>query len=140
MGVLEPFAKDLVLWKDGEGEWRCTDGICPHRLAPLARGRVTENGELMCRFHGWCFKAWSGTTLSQCLSFLSPWLGQCRTILFTPFGWGCFSKSFGIICMHRRTCRWPCVIIFWINTQFFRVCSLQGRWHVCESSNGSWGF
>ncbi|CAK9095541.1 unnamed protein product [Durusdinium trenchii] len=48
--------KDLVLWKDGEGEWRCTDGICPHRLAPLARGRVTENGELMCRFHGWCFK------------------------------------------------------------------------------------
>lgn len=49
--------KDLVLWKDGpDGDWRCTSGICPHRLAPLAHGRVNSNGELMCRFHGWCFK------------------------------------------------------------------------------------
>ncbi|CAJ1367117.1 unnamed protein product, partial [Effrenium voratum] len=47
--------RDLVLWKDDSGEWVCTGGICPHRLAPLARGRV-QNGQLMCRFHGWCFK------------------------------------------------------------------------------------
>ena len=47
--------RDLVLWKDGAGEWRCTDGICPHRLAPLAHGRVTPDGQLMCRFHGWTF-------------------------------------------------------------------------------------
>lgn len=48
--------KDLVLWKDGDGEWRCNSGICPHRLAPLAHGRVNSDGQLMCRFHGWCFK------------------------------------------------------------------------------------
>ncbi|CAE7519375.1 PAO [Symbiodinium pilosum] len=47
--------RDLVLWKDSAGKWRCTDGICPHRLAPLAHGRVTSEGQLMCRFHGWTF-------------------------------------------------------------------------------------
>ena len=54
----EPFkllGRDLVLWKDGDGEWRCADGICPHRLAPLAHGRVTPDGQLMCRYHGWTF-------------------------------------------------------------------------------------
>ena len=48
--------RDLVLWKDAGDHWVCTGGICPHRLAPLAHGRVNEKGELMCRFHGWCFK------------------------------------------------------------------------------------
>jgi len=47
--------KDLVLWRDSGGSWRCSAGICPHRLAPLARGRVNQDGSLMCRFHGWCF-------------------------------------------------------------------------------------
>ena len=47
--------RDLILWKDDAGEWRCTDGICPHRLAPLAHGRVNSDGQLMCRFHGWTF-------------------------------------------------------------------------------------
>jgi len=47
--------RDLVLWQDGSAEWRCTEGICPHRLAPLAHGRVTPQGQLMCRFHGWTF-------------------------------------------------------------------------------------
>ena len=54
--ALKLLNKDLVLWKDADGKWRCTSGICPHRLAPLAHGRVNANGELMCRFHGWCFK------------------------------------------------------------------------------------
>lgn len=50
--------KEMVLWRDGSGDdsWRCSSGICPHRLAPLAKGRVNEDGQLMCRFHGWCFK------------------------------------------------------------------------------------
>jgi hypothetical protein len=36
-----PHAKELlgvrlVLWKDGEGRWRCFEDKCPHRLAPLS--------------------------------------------------------------------------------------------------------
>ena len=43
--------KHLVLWKSADG-WACVEDACPHRLAPLSTGRVTEEGTLMCRFHG----------------------------------------------------------------------------------------
>eukprot|EP00442_Polarella_glacialis_P045579 CAMPEP_0115062222 /NCGR_PEP_ID=MMETSP0227-20121206/8422_1 /TAXON_ID=89957 /ORGANISM="Polarella glacialis, Strain CCMP 1383" /LENGTH=629 /DNA_ID=CAMNT_0002447569 /DNA_START=47 /DNA_END=1936 /DNA_ORIENTATION=- len=57
---LKLLGKDLVLFRDLSSTWRCTGGICPHRLAPLAKGRVNEQGQLMCRFHGWCFEGKSG--------------------------------------------------------------------------------
>ncbi|KAK9909088.1 hypothetical protein WJX75_006990 [Coccomyxa subellipsoidea] len=46
----------LVLWKDGEGRWRCFEDKCPHRLAPLSEGRIEpSDGTLMCSYHGWRF-------------------------------------------------------------------------------------
>lgn len=45
----------LVVWKDGQGEWRVFEDRCPHRAAPLSEGRVEEDGTLMCAYHAWRF-------------------------------------------------------------------------------------
>lgn len=29
--AIKLLGKDLVLWKDGDSEWRCFDDVCPHR-------------------------------------------------------------------------------------------------------------
>ncbi|CAN1354395.1 Pheophorbide a oxygenase, chloroplastic [Linum perenne] len=48
--------RDLVLWFDPvKQEWVAFDDKCPHRLAPLSEGRIDENGELQCSYHGWSF-------------------------------------------------------------------------------------
>lgn len=47
--------KQLVVWRDGSGTWRCFEDMCPHRLAPLSEGRVEPNGNLSCSYHGWQF-------------------------------------------------------------------------------------
>ncbi|KAK6936123.1 Rieske [2Fe-2S] iron-sulfur domain [Dillenia turbinata] len=47
---------DLVLWKDpNSGDWVAFDDKCPHRLAPLSEGRIDEEGNLQCSYHGWSF-------------------------------------------------------------------------------------
>ncbi|WP_245927545.1 Rieske 2Fe-2S domain-containing protein [Aphanothece hegewaldii] len=48
--------QDLVLWKDGTGQWRCFEDACPHRLAPLSEGRVEADGTLLCAYHAWRFE------------------------------------------------------------------------------------
>ena len=54
--------KDLVVWWDRKGEsWQVWDDKCPHRLAPLSEGRIDENGELQCSYHGWTFAPCSGS-------------------------------------------------------------------------------
>ncbi|CAL8461986.1 g1517 [Coccomyxa elongata] len=53
---VELLSQRLVLWCDGEGEWRCFQDKCPHRLAPLSEGRIEpSDGTLMCSYHGWRF-------------------------------------------------------------------------------------
>jgi nitrite reductase/ring-hydroxylating ferredoxin subunit len=49
------FGRQLVLWRDGDGTWRCFADACPHRLAPLSEGKVT-GGQLLCSYHGWSFE------------------------------------------------------------------------------------
>uniref|UniRef100_A0A0D6R5K1 Rieske domain-containing protein n=1 Tax=Araucaria cunninghamii TaxID=56994 RepID=A0A0D6R5K1_ARACU len=47
---------DIVVWWDKEEQgWRVFDDSCPHRRAPLSEGRIDENGDLQCSYHGWCF-------------------------------------------------------------------------------------
>jgi len=46
----------LVAFKDKAGDWVVLEDVCPHRLAPLSDGRLTEERELMCSYHG----AWQG--------------------------------------------------------------------------------
>ncbi len=47
--------KKLVIWRDKHQKWVVMDDVCPHKLAQLSNGSINENGNLMCRHHGWCF-------------------------------------------------------------------------------------
>ncbi|OVA19482.1 Pheophorbide a oxygenase [Macleaya cordata] len=48
--------REIVLWKDrSTGDWIAFDDKCPHRLAPLSEGRIDEDGNLQCSYHGWSF-------------------------------------------------------------------------------------
>lgn len=61
--VSNPFSikickKDFVVWKSSDSDkWCVQDDICPHRLAPLSRGRVNEDGCIECPYHGWSFNS-----------------------------------------------------------------------------------
>ena len=53
--AMQLLGKDIVLWRDGSGKWRCFEDFCPHRLAPLSEGRVEADGTLLCAYHAWRF-------------------------------------------------------------------------------------
>lgn len=53
---IQLLGREFVVWRDVEGEWRCFEDVCPHRLAPLSEGRIEpSDGSLMCSYHGWRF-------------------------------------------------------------------------------------
>eukprot|EP01026_Neomeris_dumetosa_P056729 TRINITY_DN51_c0_g1_i1.p1 TRINITY_DN51_c0_g1~~TRINITY_DN51_c0_g1_i1.p1 ORF type:complete len:509 (-),score=32.37 TRINITY_DN51_c0_g1_i1:646-2172(-) len=52
---LQLLGRDLVVWQDGERQWRCFEDKCPHRLVPLSEGRIETDGTLQCAYHGWRF-------------------------------------------------------------------------------------
>ncbi|KAK9098039.1 hypothetical protein Syun_025084 [Stephania yunnanensis] len=52
---LTVFDKQLVLYKDGAGVFRCHEDRCPHRLAKLSEGQLVD-GRLECLYHGWQFE------------------------------------------------------------------------------------
>ncbi|CAA0814990.1 Protein TIC 55- chloroplastic [Striga hermonthica] len=52
---LTVFDKQIVLYRDGNGELRCYEDRCPHRLAKLSEGQLTD-GRLECLYHGWQFE------------------------------------------------------------------------------------
>lgn len=57
--------QQVVFWKDKvAGEWRCMADRCPHRLVPLSEGRVLDNGEIECPYHGWTFQGNTGECTS----------------------------------------------------------------------------
>jgi phenylpropionate dioxygenase-like ring-hydroxylating dioxygenase large terminal subunit len=61
-----------ALWRDASGRPAAVADACPHRNAPLSRGRVRPDGRLACAYHGWNFDAQgSGRSPSQ------PSLTQC---------------------------------------------------------------
>ncbi|MBD6620455.1 Rieske 2Fe-2S domain-containing protein [Komarekiella sp. 'clone 1'] len=48
--------RDIVIWWDRLAQsWRSFEDQCPHRLAPLSEGRITDDGLLECPYHGWAF-------------------------------------------------------------------------------------
>mmetsp|Transcript_28071 Transcript_28071/g.72193 ORF Transcript_28071/g.72193 Transcript_28071/m.72193 type:complete len:555 (+) Transcript_28071:218-1882(+) len=66
--------RDLVLWRDGQGQWNCMEDFCPHRLAPLSEGRVEADGQLLCAYHGWRFDSTGKCTdLPQAKQPVSEW-------------------------------------------------------------------
>ncbi|CAM6098455.1 unnamed protein product [Calypogeia fissa] len=53
--------RDIVMWWDRNGaQWQIFADVCPHRLAPLSEGRIDENGQLQCTYHGWTFAPSTG--------------------------------------------------------------------------------
>lgn len=64
--------RSYALFRDGAGKPALLSDACPHRLAPLSRGRVRPDGRLACGYHGWHFDAQgrgvspSQPTLSRC--------------------------------------------------------------------------
>ncbi|KAL3650940.1 Protein TIC 55, chloroplastic [Castilleja foliolosa] len=52
---LTVFDKQVVLYRDGNGELRCHEDRCPHRLAKLSEGQLFD-GRLECLYHGWQFE------------------------------------------------------------------------------------
>ncbi|KOP24545.1 (2Fe-2S)-binding protein [Hapalosiphon sp. MRB220] len=53
--AMQLLGKDIVLWRDASGQWRCFEDACPHRLVPLSEGRVEADGTLLCAYHAWRF-------------------------------------------------------------------------------------
>lgn len=49
--------EDFVLFRDGTGRAAALVDRCPHRFAPLSRGRISDDGRLVCPYHGWNFDA-----------------------------------------------------------------------------------
>jgi phenylpropionate dioxygenase-like ring-hydroxylating dioxygenase large terminal subunit len=72
--------RELVVWKDGEGQWRVFDDSCPHRKVALSEGRKEADGTLACAYHGWRFDG-------ACALFLVHW----RDLIG---GDGCFHACF----------------------------------------------
>ncbi len=59
LSAREPLSRQLhgvqlVVFRDGAGRPAALHDRCPHRHAPLSRGKVC-NGELACPYHGWRF-------------------------------------------------------------------------------------
>lgn len=51
---VELFGEPIVLWYDHQHKaWSAMLDQCPHRLAPLSEGRVDEEGQIECPYHGW---------------------------------------------------------------------------------------
>jgi 3-ketosteroid 9alpha-monooxygenase subunit A len=51
------FDRDLVLWRDRDGEAHLNDAYCPHLGAHLGHGGTVDGCQLTCPFHGWKFDA-----------------------------------------------------------------------------------
>ena len=54
--------KRYVVWRKPKlgpeekvNHWSVSIDVCPHRLAPLTEGRIEDDGDLMCSYHGWEF-------------------------------------------------------------------------------------
>jgi phenylpropionate dioxygenase-like ring-hydroxylating dioxygenase large terminal subunit len=75
--------QDLVIWQEPSTQtWRVMEDKCPHRLARLSEGRVSETGYLECPYHGWSF---SGSGQCEAIPQLSgPQPSGADTALRSP--------------------------------------------------------
>lgn len=62
---LRRLSRELVLWRDAQGQACVADARCPHRGADLGLGRV-RNGELECPYHGFRFDGSGACTAMPC--------------------------------------------------------------------------
>lgn len=71
-----------VWWDKSSNKWQVYADKCPHRLAPLSEGSITQDGQLRCSYHGWTFKGDSGecTFIPQAPSDSKPVSGLSPTL------------------------------------------------------------
>lgn len=53
--ALAYWGRQLVLWRDEDGEYHLQDAYCPHLGAHLGVGGRVDRGCIRCPFHGWRF-------------------------------------------------------------------------------------
>ncbi len=53
--TLRFFDRELVLWRDGGGDFHVHDAYCPHLGAHLGKGGRIEGDRIRCPFHAWAF-------------------------------------------------------------------------------------
>jgi nitrite reductase/ring-hydroxylating ferredoxin subunit len=59
-GAFRLGTRDLAVYRDLTGTPRAVEDRCPHRRLPLSMGRLTEDGSIQCRYHGWSFDGATG--------------------------------------------------------------------------------
>lgn len=77
--AMKLLARDIVIWRDKEGQWRCFSNLCPHRLAPLSEGRIDEQGFLQCSYHGWSFRSDGSCAVIPQASISGPEARACNS-------------------------------------------------------------
>lgn len=65
----EILGRSIIIFRNGEGFPQCVDGVCPHRGAPLGKGKIIGNS-VSCPYHGWEFDGACGalTRIPSCAS------------------------------------------------------------------------
>ncbi len=71
---MEVAGEKYVLFRDARGRPAALDDCCPHRRAPLSKGRVRPDGRLACAYHGWSFDGEGRGQSPAC-----PTLRHCNT-------------------------------------------------------------
>ncbi len=85
---------EYVVWKSGDS-WSIVKDVCPHKLAPLSQGRINENNNIECPYHGQEFNG-NGkcVKIPQLESGKEPPQSNCvkaiKTHLFNDVLWGFF--------------------------------------------------
>ncbi|MCP3139229.1 Rieske 2Fe-2S domain-containing protein [Pyxidicoccus xibeiensis] len=54
---VEVAGRAYALFRDASGRPAALADACPHRFAPLSKGKVRADGRLQCPYHGWRFDA-----------------------------------------------------------------------------------
>ncbi|MFP2927894.1 Rieske 2Fe-2S domain-containing protein [Pyxidicoccus sp. 3LG] len=54
---VEVAGRAYALFRDAQGRPAALADACPHRFAPLSKGKVRADGRLQCPYHGWRFDA-----------------------------------------------------------------------------------
>ena len=52
---MKVLGKSIVAWKGEGGAWAVVEDSCPHRMAPLSLGFISQDKQIVCRYHGWEF-------------------------------------------------------------------------------------